>query len=95
MPTPSELQKQSQRRSVFGNYAPGSRESAASIEPPIPALLRDAAASQESIDTAVARTFLYSFLARAFEDPEPDSWEWLTSREIRTALHSAAGALAK
>jgi DMSO reductase family type II enzyme chaperone len=44
---------------------------------------------QSAIDTAVARTFLYRFLAKAFEDPTEDAWCWLTSAGIQPALRSA------
>jgi DMSO reductase family type II enzyme chaperone len=40
------------------------------------------------IDTAVARTFLYRFLAKAFEDPYPESWQWLTAIEVTGAIRS-------
>jgi putative dimethyl sulfoxide reductase chaperone len=94
MPTPFELQKERPRRSVFGNYAPSrataSRHGTASANEGSTAFSRSAATLQESIDSAVARTFLYGFLARIFEDPEPNSWEWLTSHEIKAALRSSA-----
>jgi putative dimethyl sulfoxide reductase chaperone len=97
MPTPSELQNERPRRSVFGNYNPvaASRESAADIERQPAALSRDVATLQQSIDSAVARTFLYRFLAKTFEDPESDGWKWLTSGETCEALGSAAVAFAQ
>jgi DMSO reductase family type II enzyme chaperone len=42
-----------------------------------------------AIDTAVARAFLYQFLARAFEDPTTESWAWLTGVSTHLALQSA------
>ena len=99
MPTPSDLQNERPRRSIFGNFNPtpvaATRESAASIEPRTAALLRDPANLQESIDTAMVRTFLYRFLAKAFEDPEPEGWAWLTAGEITSALRSAVMTLSQ
>ena len=98
MPTPSELQSERPRRSVFGNYHPAPaaepRPGAANSGAGSAALRRDAATLQDSIDTAVARTFLYRFFAKAFEDPEPEGWSWLTASEVTGALRSAAGSLA-
>jgi len=98
MPTPSELQSERPRRSVFGNYnaAPvaASRESAANTEGESAALSRDAATLLEAVDTAVARMFLYRFLARAFEDPDPEGWQWLTTSEVIGSIRSTATTLA-
>ena len=41
---------------------------------------------QASIDSAIARSFVYRFLARAFEDPEEQGWWWIGSTETRQAL---------
>ncbi len=49
---------------------------------------------QFSIDTALARTFIYRFLAKAFEDPEPDGWQWLSSEPTKSALWSTVQPLA-
>ena len=38
--------------------------------------------------TAVARSFLYRFLAKAYEDPAPAAWEWLCARDTHTALRA-------
>jgi TorA maturation chaperone TorD len=98
MPTPSELQNERPRRSVFGNYGTGSvaaaRQGAANPTEQSAALCRDAATLQSSIDSAMARTFLYAFLAKTFEDPEPEIWQWLTALETSAAVRSAAGTLA-
>ena len=48
---------------------------------------------QDSIDQAVARAFLYQFLARAFEDPTTETWSWLTYSGTHAAFHSAVGVL--
>jgi len=98
MPTPSELQNERPRRSVFGNYSSssaGSRENVPRVEREPTALSPDATLLQESIDSAIARTFVYGFLAKAFEDPEPESSQWLVSREVTDALRSAVVALAQ
>jgi hypothetical protein len=50
---------------------------------------------QSSIDTSVARAFLYRYLAKAFEDPEPDGWEWLCHEETKRSLRAASDAVAK
>lgn len=90
---------------MFGNYAAPElaafAENRATIRPPPQGegraegewRERTAATLQLSIDAAVARTFLYRFLATAFEDPEPDGWHWLTTDEVRTALRSAAATI--
>ena len=48
---------------------------------------------QSAIDTALARAFLYSFLARAFEGPEEQNWSWMRSTESRQALWSSVTTL--
>jgi len=94
MPTPSELQNERPRRSVFGNFASSpvaaAGQSAANNGQLSAALSRDAATLQQTIDGAVARTFLYRFLAKAFEDTDPQGWAWLTSSEVTGALRAAA-----
>lgn len=97
MPTPSELQAGHPRRSVFGNYAapgapvsgPARFESGQQLAGP-----EAGAPLQASIDTAIARAFLHRFLAKAFENAEPQGWAWLTSEEVTGAFHSATAALA-
>ncbi len=49
---------------------------------------------QSSIDTALARTILYRLLAKAYEDPEPEGWQWLSSEPAKSALWSAVQPLA-
>ncbi len=48
---------------------------------------------QEAIDTAIARSFLYRFLAKAFEDPTRTGWGILNGDEFRETLRSAARTL--
>jgi TorA maturation chaperone TorD len=98
MPTPSELQNERPRRSVFGNFSASpetaARQGAADGPWPSAALCRDAATLQASIDTALARTFLYRFLAQAFADADPQGWAWLTAGEVTSALRAATQTLA-
>ena len=49
---------------------------------------------QSSIDAALARTFIYRLLAKAYEDPEAEGWQWLSSQPIKSALQSAVQSLA-
>jgi DMSO reductase family type II enzyme chaperone len=48
---------------------------------------------QASIDLAVARTFIYRFLAKAFEDPSPQTWAALTDESLHDSLLCAAAAV--
>jgi DMSO reductase family type II enzyme chaperone len=121
MPTPSELQSERPRRSVFGNFdgQTAMRDGVLDCGSPLPHLggaapskapedwrspkpggsseaqenRAPAATLQSSIDTAVARTFLYRFLARVFEDPEPEGWQWLCHDETRRSLQAAMSAI--
>jgi putative dimethyl sulfoxide reductase chaperone len=70
--------------SVFGNYlGPPAHPPAA----PPPATLPEGWAP--TVDESLARAFGYQYLARAFEYPTTDGWEWLTSVAARSALESA------
>jgi DMSO reductase family type II enzyme chaperone len=93
-------------RSVFGNFRaePLPAFTPAGDEPPAgknrlaalsPAAVEAAAATtlQSSIDTALARSFLYRYLAKAFEDPTRDGWLWLVNSLTQTAVWSAAKSL--
>jgi DMSO reductase family type II enzyme chaperone len=62
--------------------------------PPSTAGETPAATLQASIDTALARTFIYRLLAKAYEDPEADGWQWLSSPQTKSALGSAVQPLA-
>ena len=89
------------RRSVFGNYAQQA--------PPVMELAgrgNDAqrrpeantsqitAPLQTAIDGAVARCFLYRFLAQAYQDPTEEGWGQLTSASCLHDLEAAVRALA-
>ena len=93
------------RRSVFGNYAPASTPDS-TIEAfvpngtvpghkPVPATAAGHTGLQESIDLAVARSFVYHFLTRAFEDPVKDTWSYLTDARTHHALHTAVRVMEK
>ena len=100
MPTPSEpalrgewtAQTDTPRRSVFGNYraegAPGtaSVRSEAEAQRAGPAL---GASLQSLIDLAIARSFIHRFLAKAYEDPMPPTWHWLTNAQTVNSLRAA------
>ena len=91
------------KRSVFGNYRaddPGSggRESAPSDQSRLAsAATSDPATLQSAIDLAMARSFIHRFLAKAYEDPTPENWQWLcapgTQENLRAAWAVAAGIL--
>jgi putative dimethyl sulfoxide reductase chaperone len=49
---------------------------------------------QTAIDGAMARSFLYRFLAQAYEDPTPEGWNRLASPECRQGFKRSARALA-
>ena len=102
-----EARSERPHRSVFGNYAPKTRSDQESPfpiadpanDPHVPPHPAGSAVSlhdglQTCIDTAIARAFVYQFLARAFGDPGRDTWAWLTDGGTRTAFQSAVGALA-
>jgi DMSO reductase family type II enzyme chaperone len=98
MPTPSELLKNSPRRSIFGNYRSGSGSSGRESAPSDQYQLALAATSnqvtlQTAIDQAIARSFIYRYLAKAFEDGEVESWHWLTTEQTKVSLAAALTAL--
>ena len=50
---------------------------------------------QSAIDTAVARSFLYRYLAQAYQDPTAEGWSWLcdggTQNNLRAAWIAVGG----
>jgi DMSO reductase family type II enzyme chaperone len=97
MQTPSEPTQQwearpcGERRSIFRNYQPGGKADA---------IVRDEASVtsgetllRRSSDEAMARSFVYQFISRAFSDPREDVWAWMGGGDVRRALWSAVGAL--
>ena len=84
-----------------GGTGSGNRGGADSLEqapdgrmPPARAGETPAATLQSSIDTAIARTFAYRLLAKAFEDPDLDGWQWLSSQPTKSALWSVVQTMA-
>jgi putative dimethyl sulfoxide reductase chaperone len=49
---------------------------------------------QELIDVALARSFVYQFLAKAYEDPTEEDWSKLSVQSFQEALQSATDTLA-
>jgi DMSO reductase family type II enzyme chaperone len=41
---------------------------------------------QNSIDQAVARSFIYRFIAKGFEDPSPENWSRLTDARLQQSF---------
>jgi hypothetical protein len=109
MPTPSEpalcgewaaRTTDTSKRSVFGNYRPEgapASEPACSEATPQRAGSETGAPLQSAIDLAMARSFIHRFLAKAYEDPTPENWQWLcapgTQESLRAAWKVAAGIL--
>ena len=108
MPTPSEsagrgewaARTDTPKRSVFGNY----RAAGAAASDPTSSEAKPQRAGSETgaplpvaIDLAVARSFVHRFLAKAYEDPTSESWQWLcapaTQESLRAAWTVAAGIL--
>ena len=103
MPTPSEQVRGTQeseikarQRSVFANYSsptsPGPPESEVTAEAsqgfrpdPTPSIDR----LPSALNLAIARSFLYRFLAKAYEYPDPDGWAWIGRTDVQAAFLSA------
>ena len=103
MPTPSEPAQRGEwaartdtpKRSVFGNYraddaGSSARESAPSSQSRLTSAgTSDQTTLQAAIDLAVARSFIHRFLAKAYEDPMPGTWRWLTNPQTINSLRAA------
>lgn len=80
------------KRSVFGNYradgalSPGSAGSDSNTQRAEPVL---GAPLQSAIDLTMARSFIHRFLAKAYEDPMPQTWQWLTRAQTINSLRAA------
>ncbi|NOS69440.1 MAG: hypothetical protein HOP33_05850 [Verrucomicrobia bacterium] len=80
------------KRSVFGNYR---ADGAPLSEPACFEEMKQHAGSetgaplQTAIDLAVARSFIHRFLAKAYEDPMPQTWRWLTQAQTINSLRAA------
>ena len=101
-PSLSPVEREKQGKHV-DNYSARGVGSARDDVPPLPAgegwgegepLAVNTATLQSSIDAALARTFIYRQLAKAYEDPEAEGWQWLSSQPIKSALQSAVQSLA-
>ena len=94
------------RRSIFGNYKPellgvspsGSEtfddSKRAESSNGLPAEAGTPNTLQSSIDNRLACSFIYRLLAKAFEDPELEGWQWLSSQPIKSTLWSAVQMMA-
>jgi DMSO reductase family type II enzyme chaperone len=86
------------KRSVFGNYrpdavpvaAPATTEERSPRTSPKPG-----PALQAAIDLAMARAFIYRWLAKAYEDPKTEGWRWLGAPETRAGLEAARAVAAR
>jgi DMSO reductase family type II enzyme chaperone len=89
------------RRSVFKNYNGRTQSDTAQIpsaESAVPQafpspVVPNTRTLQTVIDTAIARAFLYQFLARAFDDSAGKTWQWLTDAATRAAFTHAVHTL--
>lgn len=73
------------RRSVFGNYqsaGPGRSTPAPAPASPAPG----------SVESALARSFIHQFLARAFDYPRAATWLWLCRPEVKETMRAGARA---
>ncbi len=92
------------RRSIFENYeAADPSDSIVATSMPVDGaaissddrpLARRAAPIQSEIDTALALSYLCRFLAKAFEDPDPEGWRWLTGESTKSDFWLAVTQLA-
>jgi putative dimethyl sulfoxide reductase chaperone len=82
-----------QRRSVFSNYPSANPrgESVTDVEPSAVTLPAEALAG--GADHALTRSFVHQYLARAFDYPDADTWEWLSAGSTQEWLAAAVGAL--
>jgi DMSO reductase family type II enzyme chaperone len=103
MPTPSdtpparqwEARPTGRKRSIFGNFRDGGEAEGDAILPDEVSIATGARPSQPpDIDAAMARAFIYQFLARAFADPDEEGWAWLGESVIRQSFWSAVKTLA-
>lgn len=105
MPTPSESAQRGEwaartntpKRSVFGNYrADGAPVSDLARWDFVSELAgsESGAPLQAAIDLAIARSFIHRFLAKAYEDPTPESWKWLCANSTNESLRASWTALA-
>ncbi|MCP5522310.1 MAG: molecular chaperone TorD family protein [Verrucomicrobiales bacterium] len=76
------------RRSVFGNYLP----SGGNASPAVPADAPSLPAGNPA--TALARSFVHQWLARAFGYPAQETWSWLCAPRVLATLGAAVSGVA-
>ena len=84
-------------RSVFGNYQASSRAGSgpAHLQSHLSHRTHATADSlQSSIDSALARSFVYRFLAQVYQHPTTEAWTRASEADCRNMLARAVGALA-
>lgn len=89
------------RRSVFRNYGSGDtpeRGTAPPVQNPTPEARPDGPQPdseplRSARDTALARAFLYRFLAKAFEDPTAEGWQAMTTSDCVRPFRAAVASL--
>jgi putative dimethyl sulfoxide reductase chaperone len=103
-PPPLETQEWAARparapKSVFGNYPQGTADSAEARAAEVAGGAGGGAGDrseplQAGIDAAMARAFVYRFLAQAFADPTTENWAWMSAADNQHAVDCAVRALA-
>src|ERR1043165_3190221 len=94
-----------ERRSVFGNYRETTEQDrkkksdAQNSKSDKQFCGRDPASNgsglQSAIDSGVARSFIYGFLARAYADPDQQTWAWLVNGKTLTTFQASVAAVAR
>lgn len=74
--------------SVFANFNSSDAAQGPDAEGPTPGLC--SFTRDTNLEGALLRSFVYSFFARAFEDPSEKNWQWLHSPETIALLKTAA-----
>lgn len=77
------------KRSVFGNYRPAEAAQPQQADPACPPAPGEQTPLRNGVAKAVARSFIYRFLAKAFEDPSSETWNWLCNEETQNSLGAA------
>lgn len=96
-PTPSDMTtppnqiavqpEPGRRRSVFGNYLPSGAATSQTALPKAQSPVEGHPA------TALARSFLHQWLARAFGYPAQETWGWLCTPDVLATLDAAVAAV--
>jgi DMSO reductase family type II enzyme chaperone len=72
---------------VFGNYRPLA-ETGNGGEPAVG--LSSQSAIKSTGEEDIGRAYLHRYLAKAYEHPTPQGWQWLTDSQTTAAVHSAS-----